>query len=84
MTAQHEVISGPTPPHAIVRHRRALHRRLLAMHIIAIVFMTAGTVKYHLPVSDMSCRVTDLVQINAGILYDVSGSKRFKLTALVP
>ncbi|CAM9806533.1 unnamed protein product, partial [Pylaiella littoralis] len=51
---------------------RTLHKRLLAMHLTAVVCMMAGVAKYCLPVSTMSCRVTGAVLMGTVLLYDAS------------
>ncbi|CAM9711777.1 unnamed protein product, partial [Ectocarpus fasciculatus] len=49
---------------------RALHRWLLAMHVTASVNMSAGTLKYMLPLSDTSCMVSHRAWIFSLLLYD--------------
>ncbi|CAB1106999.1 unnamed protein product [Ectocarpus sp. CCAP 1310/34] len=51
---------------------RTLHRRLLAMHVVASVNMSAGAAKYMFPLSDASCRVSHRAWIASLLLYDVS------------
>ncbi|CAB1102618.1 unnamed protein product [Ectocarpus sp. CCAP 1310/34] len=51
---------------------RTLHRRLLAMHVVASVNMGAGAAKYMLPPSDTSCRVSHRAWIASLLFYDVS------------
>ncbi|CAM9247012.1 unnamed protein product, partial [Ectocarpus sp. 6 AP-2014] len=49
---------------------RTLHRRLLAMHVIASVNTSAGAAKYMLPPSDISCRVSHRAWIASLLFYD--------------
>lgn len=58
---------GTTP-----RDVRMLHKRLVAMHFIAIANMSAGCAKYMLDVSERSCLDTRRVMVATILLYDVS------------
>ncbi|CAM9661797.1 unnamed protein product [Ectocarpus fasciculatus] len=49
---------------------RALHRWLLAMHVTASVNMSAGTLKYMLPLSDTMCMVSHRAWVASLLLYD--------------
>ncbi|CAM9246809.1 unnamed protein product [Ectocarpus sp. 12 AP-2014] len=60
------------PPSAGGSRVRTLHKRLLAMHFIAIANMSAGCAKYMLDVSELSCLATRRAMVATILLYDAS------------
>lgn len=56
-----------------LRVARALHVRLLSMHVTSALSQSAGAAKYLLPASDTSCIVTHRMFVAMLLLFDVSG-----------